>query len=806
MRKKLLILLYILFFSCSLCWAQHYKITTYTEEDGLMETEVFHALQDSIGFIWLASRDGLLRYDGSRFQTFKAYAGDNCPLKTNSISFMENHGEKLLCRSQDETFLFDPTTGEFQQSEARITDKNFRKYDYLALYETVSKMKEFMGIGKLKIRLVDSQGGIWVRSTRGLERIEFSEPKESPRKLSLAAEEEVRAVLSARDGRLWVADKNGFIRIFSERKSSPTFLSANGTVSAKTARFGHRAYCMFEDSKGRIWIGCKPTGLFLLTPKKDGVYDVKHFQNNGSAFSISNNCIYSVKEDSKGAIWVATYGGGVNKVAEKADGSFLFLNMSNEMRGYPKDCAHIHGMDITEGGILLLATSNGLLSAATTAEVRKMRFFRNARRLSDNTSLPTDYLYDVKAVKDGKVFVATNGGGISVTESKNLLTEEISFKTIDSRGETLSDVFLTLTVDKGRNVWAMGKNALSMISASGEIRNFTRKNFEGAFRFSEAKPVVTPLGEIISGTTQGYLTFHPDSIRKKTYCPRIAFYCPDTLFLSPEEKSVLVNYAALDYNRNEPITYAYKLEGIDTEWHYTHDCHIYYGNLPGGTFTLRLRSTNSDGVWVENESAITIIRRPAFNETRFAWMLYGILLIGILSAIVLTVKYIHKLKKEMSKAQLEASEKLQYMANRIKELMTGHSNIISSTTSEESTNGEKFREKAKNFVRENISNSDITVDDFAKHMNMSVSQLYLKCKENLGFTPNSYIQNVRINMAVSILDHSKETQNISDLAYRCGFSDPKYFSRCFKKQKGITPTEYIKSLESSPAEKEVEEE
>lgn len=75
-------------------------------------------------------------------------------------------------------------------------------------------------------------------------------------------------------------------------------------------------------------------------------------------------------------------------------------------------------------------------------------------------------------------------------------------------------------------------------------------------------------------------------------------------------------------------------------------------------------------------------------------------------------------------------------------------------------------------------------------MGVSRSVLYIKIKQALGITPNNYIQNCRIEKAAQMLKSGND--NVSNVAYNCGFADPKYFSRCFKKAKGCTPTEYQK--------------
>ena len=62
-------------------------------------------------------------------------------------------------------------------------------------------------------------------------------------------------------------------------------------------------------------------------------------------------------------------------------------------------------------------------------------------------------------------------------------------------------------------------------------------------------------------------------------------------------------------------------------------------------------------------------------------------------------------------------------------------------------------------------------------------------KKVYGCTPNIYMQNYRLEKAYGMLINDKGL-NVSEIAYRCGFTDPKYFSRCFKKAEGCTPTEF----------------
>ena len=93
-------------------------------------------------------------------------------------------------------------------------------------------------------------------------------------------------------------------------------------------------------------------------------------------------------------------------------------------------------------------------------------------------------------------------------------------------------------------------------------------------------------------------------------------------------------------------------------------------------------------------------------------------------------------------------------------------------------------------MQENMRNFDLVVDDFAHAMHMSNSLLYLKCKKSFGMSPNKFIMQERLRHAVELLD--RQTYNVTEVAYECGFSDPKYFSKFFKKAMGMAPSEYSK--------------
>ena len=101
---------------------------------------------------------------------------------------------------------------------------------------------------------------------------------------------------------------------------------------------------------------------------------------------------------------------------------------------------------------------------------------------------------------------------------------------------------------------------------------------------------------------------------------------------------------------------------------------------------------------------------------------------------------------------------------------------------------EELLKKAFKIVEENISNEQFDIPFFCAELGVSRSMLFSKIKAWTNFTPNEFIHEIRLKRAAQLLEQHKI--NVSQISYKVGFNNPKYFSKCFQKKFGETPTQY----------------
>lgn len=556
---------------------------------------------------------------------------------------------------------------------------------------------------KIHSSFSDTQGNLWICThSKGLEKVTFRSVQFSmmtPEEHNYESlSNEVRALCEDNNKNIWVGLKDGRLRIYDSDHKYLGFLTENGTVSRSGVPMKGTVYYIMQDSKGVLWIATKGDGLVRAEPiASNGLsYRLSRYRyDEDDMYSLSNDNVYCVYEDHNGRIWIATFANGINYISKDKNGNTIFVNHRNNLKGYPIDlCYKTRFITSDNNGRLWVGTTAGAVAFdenfSTPEEIQFHHFSRNP---NDTKSLSNNDVHWIVATEKKELYLATFGGGLN----KLLFIDEAgkgAFKSYSVLDGLPSDVLLSIREDDKHNLWISTENGVSkFIPGEERFENYDDRSITFRVRFSEAASTVTSKGDILFGASNGIFMFNPDSISKSRFVPPIVFSklvianqdivpgdnsvlkvgLDDTkeLVLSHKENIFAIQYAALDYTNPQNIQYAYILEGFEKQWTYADRLRsATYTNLPKGHYTFKVRSTNSDGVWVPNTRYLEIVVLPSFWETPLAYFLYVIFILLIIFVAVYILFTIYRLKHEVSVEQQVSDIKLRFFTNISHELRT----------------------------------------------------------------------------------------------------------------------------------------
>uniref|UniRef100_UPI0034A50665 ATP-binding protein n=1 Tax=Bacteroides cellulosilyticus TaxID=246787 RepID=UPI0034A50665 len=460
-----------------------------------------------------------------------------------------------------------------------------------------------------------------------------------------------------------------------------------GIISPKAISFSRNIYCFTEDEQGNIWMGSKWDGIIRLSPKRDGSFQIRNYvHKEEDPYSLSNNSVYCIYQDSKKRMWIATHGGGINLLQETANGKIRFLHNGNLLKGYSKDKFNKVRVIKEVNNALLVGTTEGLITFSCNFErPEDIKFYDNVRIPDLASSLSSNDVIYIYTDSHKNSYVLTFTGGINQIISDNLLTDHIQFKTYTKRNGLVSDLVLSMIEDQQRNLWVISENTLAKFDPeNGTFEHYNEKHLQKEIYFSEASPAILQ-NQLILGTDAGILKINPTAFSKSSYTPPIVFTSLkiqgvqqqldlddlEELKLKPDERNVSFLFAALDYINPTSISYAYRLKGLEEKWNEVENSRTAsYINLPPGNYELQIRSTNSDGVWTDNIRKLSVNVTPTFWETSWAILFYIISFILFTSTIVYIILYIYKLRHQIYMEQQLANVKLRFFTDISHELRT----------------------------------------------------------------------------------------------------------------------------------------
>ena len=290
---------------------------------------------------------------------------------------------------------------------------------------------------------------------------------------------------------------------------------------------------------------------------------------------------------------------------------------------------------------------------------------------------------------------------------------------------------------------------------------------------------------LIAATTDDIISWNPATLKPDEEAPRIAISTltvagrgqtydadlMDTIRFDSNERDVSLQLSALTMKQGEKIKYAYRLDG-DSTWIMQGDNdRLTFLNMRAGYHTIQLHSTNASGVWCNNFRTITLYVKPTFRETSWALLLYILIGILVIGGIAMVWEYIYRLHLKMRTQEEMIKQRMDFIHNVAPLIREDKDDLL---------------ERVRKYIDEHISDEGLTIPSIATEMGMSRTSFFSRFKELAGISPQDYLIHYRIAYAKQLLTIGG--MSVSEVAYKSGFTDPKYFSRVFKKIEGVSPS------------------
>ncbi|MEJ2416544.1 MAG: two-component regulator propeller domain-containing protein [Exilibacterium sp.] len=365
------------------------KFEHFTINDGLPANQIYDILQSTQGFIWIATREGLSKFDGSEFTNYTHDPDNPNSLASNFMWTMREDSDGILWLSLWGGGLdrFDPVTETFTHYRAEEGNPNSLSTDFV--------LESFQ----------DSRGDIGVTGEKYLDKLDpqtntfthYRPDPDNPNSLSAP----VNKILEDTNGILWLGTYKGLNRFDPVTETFTQYLHQEDNPNSL---IGEYVWSLFIDSAGIIWVGTDE-GLNRFDPTSETFTHYQHRKDDST--SLSTDTVSFLGTDNHGKLWVGTIGGGLNKFDPN---SGQFTNFKYD-RADPYSLSNNTVWMVIEDevGAYWITTESGL--NYYDPQGHRFNLYRNEP--ANPYSLSSDFVMSFYEDEQGILWIGTMGGGLN---------------------------------------------------------------------------------------------------------------------------------------------------------------------------------------------------------------------------------------------------------------------------------------------------------------------------------------------------------------------------------------------------------
>jgi ligand-binding sensor domain-containing protein/uncharacterized membrane-anchored protein YhcB (DUF1043 family) len=503
------------------------------------------------------------------------------------------------------------------------------------IYQNNPLVRESIIGDDVKSGFMDKRGNLWFGTISGISKFDRSiKHFELYREFlvnGVAINNNIYAIYEDRKQNIWIGTLTGGLLRFNRQADSfdrnyP--ILKNGEIETKAIR------AIFEDREGRLWIGTRDEGIFSFNTQM-GTF---HQPKETSTLEKQRKTIRSIFQDSKGRLWLGT-GTGVN----------LFDPITEEYRAFSGDSdMHMKNqvyqiIEDKPSGKLLVATFRGGLQLIDPEKGH----FKIYRQTGDKRGPMSNNIMCIEYKGNGIYLLGTYGGGLNIFD-----INKDTFGFITENEGLNNNVVYGILHGEGEEYWLSTNRGLCRYDLKKRKgKSFGLENYLQSLEYNEGAYYKTHDGYLFFGGIRGINYFKPQVINFNTTGPKVvftSFKILDKLASLEQDLNytrqieipynvslIAFEFAALNYSDTKHNRYKYILEGFDKDWIESGTRRTaYYTRLSPGTYKLKVKACNNDGVWSETARSVNILVEPPFWMTTWFMILAALVLVALIIGFV----------------------------------------------------------------------------------------------------------------------------------------------------------------------------
>ena len=440
-KKINIILILVCIFSClkiSTSYAnirESFNFKNITIEDGLSQSTVETIYQDSKGYIWIGTNDGLDRYNGYEFKHYKHDKYDKNSIANNYIvDIIEDKNGYIWVSTIGGLSRINPDKDEIKNYYSKEDSGNLSNSNLWQILCTKDN--------RLIASTIDGLN-VYDKNKDKFTRILYKEG-ELPSQYIYSLEEDI-------NGHIWVGTDNGLVELDKD---------LNIVKSYQDAIEDSDVYNVYDDSKGNIWVCTLDNGLFKINLDDKSV---ENYKNNNSKISIPSNNVRDIISDSEGKLWIAT-----------DKGLCTFDYEREEFITYNKKLYQSNSL-IDDEIFCLLKDSSGLIWIGTYSGISRFNpnssFTHFKSDPYDNNSISGNVIHGIYEDDDKTLWIGTNESGVNVINGESIkhLNKE--------NGNLVSDLIEDITGFKNYIFIGTNEGLSVLVKNDKTAKNYTITNY-----------------------------------------------------------------------------------------------------------------------------------------------------------------------------------------------------------------------------------------------------------------------------------------------------------------------------------------